>query len=329
MTGRIAALSLTLWVTAPAVAGVLVAPSPCAAQRSGRADQNDQAGEADARRLFQEAAGALEGGRFAEARDLLRRSIELSPNVGSAFNLGVALRGTGEVRGAVRIFEALLEEEYGTISGTQVREVRRLLRQTRAEIAVLHIEGTGAEAIVIRVDGEQVAEVEDGESVAHEVDPGDHVVTAWAPRHGTEERRVHLDRGGSRRLQIGLEMTADARLGTLVVEGVDDDDILEIVDVGRGTGVLSRDLEPGSYEVIVAGPGGRRESTVDLEAGTTLRVRLDVDSGGGVASSPWFWTGVGLVVVGLVVGTALLLVETEGDPVTDPVYGVVTTLTLP
>jgi len=282
----------------------------------------------EARTLFEEANAALENGRFAEARDLLRRSLELSPNAASAFNLGVALRGTGETRAAVEVFEALLEGEYGEISGGQNVEVRRLLRETRGEIAVLHIRVEGAETVVVRVDGEQVAEADDGETISHEVDPGEHVITASAPRRQTEERRVELERGTSRRLRLALEMSADARLGTLVVEAVDADDVLEIVGVARGTGTLSRDLEPGTYDVVVAGPAGRRESTVDLEAGTTLRVRLEADSGG-LLTSPWFWTGIGLVVVGLAVGAALLFVETEEAPVSDPVYGVVTTLRLP
>jgi hypothetical protein len=164
--------------------------------------------------------------------------------------------------------------------------------------------------------------------VTHEVDPGEHVVTATAPRRQIEERRVELERGSSRQLRLALEMSADARLGTLVVEALDPDDVLEIVGVARGTGSLSRDLEPGSYEVVVSGPAGRRESTVDLDAGTTLRVRLEADSGG-VLTSPWLWTGVGLVVVGLVVGGLLLFVESEEAPVSDPVYGVITTLSAP
>ncbi len=282
----------------------------------------------EARRLFEEANTALESGRFAVARNLLRRSLSLGPNAASAFNLGVALRGTGETLAAVAVFEGLLEGERGEISAGQRREVQRLLRETRAEIAVLHVHVEGAETIEVRVDGERVAEASDGETIEHQVDPGEHVVTATAPRRQTEERRIELDRGSSRRLSLALEMSADARLGTLVVEAVDPDDVLEIVGVARGSGTLSRDLEPGAYEVVVSGPAGRRESTVDLDAGTTLRVRLEADSGS-VLGSPWLWTGVGLVVVGLVVGGLFLFVEGEDAPVNDPVYGVITTLSGP
>lgn len=281
--------------------------------------------EEEARELFQQANAALETGRFAEARDLLRRSIELTPNPASAFNLAVALRGTGETIASAATFERLLEGEYGELSAAQRREAERLLHETRAEIAVLHISATGADAVELRVDGQRIATAAAGEVVEHQVDPGERVVTASAPRRETAERRVDLPRGGSLRVAFELEPTADALVGTLVVEAVHPDDVLEIVGVGRGTGVLRRELEPGSYTVIADGPAGRRESTVDIDAGTTLRVRLE-PADTGILESPFFWLSAGLVVAAALTAAILLFTTREEDPVQDPVYGLVVTL---
>jgi len=297
------------------LAGVLVAPSGVAAQGAER----------EARELFQAGNEALSTGRFAEARDLFRRSLDITPNAGTAFNLAVALRGTGQTLEALQIFEALLEGEFGRLSRAQRRETERLRREVEAEIAVLHITVRGADDIEVRVDGQRIASAADGEIVEHRVDPGVRVVTVSAPRRVTQERRVDLERGSSVELEVELELTEDARLGTLIVEAVDPDDVLEIVGVARGTGTLRRQLEPGEYEVQVDGPAGYRESVVDLEAGTTLRVRLEADDGG-LWSSPWLWTGVGAVVVGLAVGAFFVFGEREEDPISDPVYGVIQTL---
>ena len=284
-----------------------------------------QSPEQEARELFQEANAALETGRFAEARDLLRRSIELTPNPASAFNLAVALRGTGETIASVATFDRLLEGEYGRLSSAQRREAERLRHETRAEIAVLHISATGADAIELRVDGQRVGTAAAGEVVEHRVDPGTRVVTASAPRRETAERRVDLPRGGSLRVAFELEPTADALVGTLVVEAVHPDDVLEIVGVGRGTDVLRRELEPGSYTVIADGPAGRRESTVDLEAGTTLRVRLE-PADTGIFESPFLWLSAGLLVAAALTAAILLLDDREQAPTRDPVYGLVVTL---
>lgn len=281
--------------------------------------------ERDARELFRQADAALETGRFAEARDLLRRSLAITPNPASAFNLAVALRGTGETLASVAVFDALLEGEYGELSRAQRAETQRLRTETRAEIAVLHISATGASEIEIRVDGQRVGSIEAGGTLAHEVDPGARVVTASAPRRETDERRLELPRGGSLRVAFELTPTADALVGTLVVEAAHPDDVVEIVGVGRGTGVLRRELEPGTYTVQVDGPSGRRESTVELEAGTTLRVRLDTESSS-LLGSPWLWGSVGLVVAGAVLSGFLLFGSREEDPIRDPVYGLVQTL---
>ncbi len=281
-----------------------------------------------ARELFDEANEALVTGRFAEARDLLRESLALAPNAGSAFNLAVALRGTGQTLEAVRVFDSLLEGQYGALSANQRREARRLRRATSGEVAVVHVRATGAERIEVRIDGARVATTEEGERIEHRVDPGEHVVTASAPRRETAEERVTLDRGGSRVVELALRPSADALLGTLVVEASDPDDELEIVGVGRGTGTLRRELAPGSYDVIVDGPTGRRESEVDLDAGETLRVRLSAE-GRSVLASPWLWAGVAVVVIGLAVGGIFLFGDHEDPPVSDPVYGVVTTLRMP
>ena len=52
---------------------------------------------AAARALFEEANGATAAGRFADARDLYRRSLALQANPATAFNRAVALTRTGSV----------------------------------------------------------------------------------------------------------------------------------------------------------------------------------------------------------------------------------------
>jgi hypothetical protein len=297
---------------------VLVAALVLGSHAASRAE----AQQGDARALFEQASEALDTGRFAEARDLLRRSLDLTPNPATAFNLAVALRGTGETLASVSTFDDLLGGRYGRISGSQRAEAGRLRAQTRAEVAVLHIVARGADRIEVRVDGRRIGVLEDGERRAHEVDPGPRVVTASAPRRETVERRLELARGSSERVELELLPSGS---GELVVEAIYPEDVLEIVGVGRATGTLRREVPPGDYEVVVSGPAGRRESLVTVEPGQTLRVRLERERAS-AWTSPWLWTGVGAAVAGLIVAGVLLLGDRVEDPIQDPVYGVVAAL---
>lgn len=308
-------------------AGLSVALLWVAATPSVQGQTREQTREA--RNLFEEAERAQEAGRYAEARDLYRRSLEVVPRPGSAFNLAVCLRGTGEILQSVQTFDALLGDEYGPLEAAQRSEVTRLRQEANAEVARLRIEASGADAIEIRVDGVRVEEISDGQTIEWRVNPGEHVVTATALQRVDVEERLTVERGGTGGVRMVLTPTRDAMLGTLIVEASEPDDTVEIVGVVRGRGSVRRELSPGAYEVRVIGNEGQSESRVDLSAGTTLRVQLDAGEGDGLLASPWFWIVAGAVVAGGVVAGILLFGETEKDPIQDPVYGVTTTLTLP
>lgn len=286
----------------------------------------DAADRRRARQLFQEADGALSGGRFAEARDLLRRSLALYPHAATAFNLAVALRGTGEIRGSVEIFDQLLDDRFGELDGTQRAQAQSLRAETDAELGVLQITATGAPRVEIRVDGVRIGEIGDGGTLEWRVDPGPRVVTASAERRQTAERRLEVERGRTHEVEVALALTASAAEGTIVLEGESADDRLEIVGVAEGRGTLRRALDPGTYTVVVEGEGGRRESEVAVEGGETLRMRLSAAGGDDVATSPWLWIGVGLAVAALVAGGLILFLPVEEQPLEDDVWGVTYTL---
>jgi hypothetical protein len=150
-------------------------------------------------------------------------------------------------------------------------------------------------------------------------------VAAFAPGRHVAEKRVEVVRGGSVIVELRLLPTEAARVGTLIVEGGDPSDVLEIVGVARGTRTLTRRLVPGTYDVSVSGPSGRRSARATVEAGEVLRVRLDQERRSAWRNG-WLWTGVGLAVAAIASGVVLMTVEVTRDPVSDPTWGVVHTL---
>jgi hypothetical protein len=163
-----------------------------------------QRGDEQARELFEQARHAFETGRFAEARDLLRRSLELTPNAGAAFNLAVAMRGTGEAVGAVDVLDRLLAGQYGELSAEQREQVARLRGEVALEIATLEIHAAGAPRVEVRVDGEPAGEVVDGGVVDTPVDSRRHVVSAHAEGLRPEQERIYVERG--ERLRVDLRL---------------------------------------------------------------------------------------------------------------------------
>lgn len=170
-----------------------------------------RADEAAARRLFEEAAAALQEGRFVVARDLLRRSLDEHAAAPTAFNLAVALRGTGETVEAVDLFEALLDGRYGRLDGARRTEVQSLLRETRADVATIRIEIAGPPSANARVDGEPVAPDRRG-ALTRRVDAGRHLVTATAEGWEPAEERIEIARGAETTVTLTLTRRASAPL---------------------------------------------------------------------------------------------------------------------
>jgi hypothetical protein len=314
-------IRLALVIAVIPVIATLASPSRAAGQTPDRrADE--------ARALFDRGREALDTGRFAAARDLFRRSIEVAPNVASAFNLAIALRGTGETRSAIETFERLLEGGYGEISPEQRRQIAELLGPARGDLGHLTVVVRGAEEIELRIDGALIATAHDGETVRREIDPGEHVITASAPRRTSYEQAIVVERGAT--VSVDAELGANL-LGTLVVESRSPDATLEIVGVVRGAGSVRRELPPGEYRVAVIDAAGRREIAARVESGELVRVALsDSRPDAPLVESPWLWSGIAAAVIGAALAIVLpLTITVDEPPISDPVYGVVVTLTAP
>jgi hypothetical protein len=297
-----------------------LACAPCAASAQRERDR--------ARRLFETAVEQLHAGRFAEARDLLNQSLAIAPNPGTAFNLVVAYRGTGELLRAESLLDGLLRGEHGPLAGEQRREVDRMLAATRADIGTLAIEASGADEIELRIDGSVAGRSRDGASLEVRVDPGERVLVASAVDRETVERRIRVARGSRVAVSVALHPTPEALVGTLVLEAADPSHDVEIVGVARAPGRLARALPPGEYQVRLRSAAGVRESAVTVEARSRTRLRLEEARGGSVLEEPAFWlTGAGVLVAAAIgIAVAVAIGPPREAPVQDPEFGVVIAL---
>jgi tetratricopeptide (TPR) repeat protein len=275
----------------------------------------------DARTLFEQGRSALSTGRFAEARDLFKRSLALVPKSGSAFNLAVALRGTGEAAEAVGTLDRLLAGDYGALAKAQRNEAESLRSQALGDVAILEIIVVGSESARIKIDG---VEVTLGSDRTRTVDAGLHSIEASASGFTNAEQRLEATRGGRAKVELTLIPIEAPRTGTLVLEATPEDRV-RIVGQAEGQGSLERALDPGSYRLEADGPSGLRSLDATIVAGETLRVRMEAEESS-IASSPWLWIGVGAAVIAAGVIITVVAIGGAPEPISDPTYGVIQTL---
>lgn len=157
-----------------------------------------------ARELFTRGTAALQEGRFPEARDLLRESLEHNAHPSTAFNLIVALRGTDDPVGAVELCDRLLGGDFGALAAARRAQAASVCDDARGDVATIEVETFGAENVTIRIDGSPAGEVRAGERFERTVNPGRRVVAATAPGHAGDEQVVNVERGGRARVMLRL-----------------------------------------------------------------------------------------------------------------------------
>lgn len=268
----------------------------------------------------------MQAGRFAEASQRLLASLELAPRAATAFNLAVALRGTGDVLAASVRFERLLAGEYGKLTASSRQQAERLLTETRAEVAVLTVriraQVPGAE---LRLDGVPVTRTED--AIELRVNPGARTLTYVAPDHESLDQKIVLARGEHRAVEVRPIASVDHREGILQLESSDRAATLRIEGHASGSSPLIRRLPPGSYRVSIKLGSNERTTQLSVPAGRTVRVVLDAPKGRPLLASPWFWISVGAAVVAVGVTTTIVATQTvEREPRRAPVWGLVEAL---
>jgi hypothetical protein len=315
---RVVALGLALALAAPL--GWAADAVPVAA--------SDTPDITQARQEFLNGAELVKEARWGEALAAFERSGKLRPHAITTYNVGACQRAMGLYTRAQKTFrDALSQNETAgktELPASLIVDIDGYLSQIRSLLANVMVTLVPANA-ALTVDGRPLEVTDPGASppvlsggvlppgpgVAPpasifrvELDPGVHVFTlsrkgyadavinrTFSPGASTE-LALHLDR-----LPATLHVASYPAGGVVAVEGT---------DVGATPVDVSRPA--GSYKVVVRKPGYvTYETEVVVQSGeeVNLSPNLPVEK---IALTQrwWFWTGVGVVVLGAAGGTYLV-----------------------
>lgn len=191
------------------IAGALLVACLSISAQAQDAAREAEHRETEARELFREARDAFDSGDFQRARDLLRRSLDLAPRRATAVNLARVLRATGEMLAAQDLIESLLAGQYGALDAADRTAMETLLDEVRRDVATLTVELRGASRGALRIDGVDVATLEQNQRHEARLDAGPHVVTVTTDDGRVVEQRVNAQRGE----QIAVRLTVPAAGG--------------------------------------------------------------------------------------------------------------------
>ena len=174
---------------------VVFASAPASAQDQGACDR--------ARGLFERGTDAVDQGRLAEGRELLRDAAELCPIVQVYFNLGYALRRSGFTTESIEVFDALLAGRHGELTPEQHDSIERERAGAERELATVRLRLEPPVAAAIALDGRRIGTAEEGAPYTLRIDPGEHVLAATLDEARGETR---FDVGRGQRVDLSLEL---------------------------------------------------------------------------------------------------------------------------
>lgn len=134
-----------------------------------------------------------------------------------------------------------------------------------------------------------------------------------ADRYQSQTVRVAVE-GGGPAVPALLTLLAKASSGTLLVRASPPDARISIDGVERGNPPLEVPLPAGAHEVDVrADRHDPAHVPVVVEAGRAKDVSVELQRSAPITAKWWFWTGVGVVAVGIGISVWYLVAQPEGD----------------
>lgn len=213
---------------------------------------NADAGSAE--QDFRRGLSELEEGRYADARESFSTSLADVPSAAAAFNLAIAMRGTGQPVQGLAILEALLRGDFGTLQVEEQNEIENIRAELRQALGflVLRVTGPRESRVSLAIDGRLSPLLP-----RIPLDPGLHLLELSAPGYVVVSRWLPIHRGETAETQLDLSplpsrpLRRSAWLWSLVAIGVAGISAALAVSLTREDSRVTNNLVPGGGEVTL------------------------------------------------------------------------------
>jgi hypothetical protein len=271
---------------------------------SARAQAPTSAPADRAAQLKQQGDAAMESLHYADALGAYAQAYALSKDPALLYNEGRAQQALGNYPDALLDLERFAAEAPVELKA-RVPKLDELIADVGRHVAKLAIKCDVRGARILVRDKIVGTTPLDGPLA---LDAGFAALEVDAEGYEPYRRQVDLTGGAQTVLEIPLtlkHMTAVLRVSSTAASA-------DVVVDGKplGNAPVEAAVEPGEHKVSVHRAGfDDVVTTVQVTAGERKDVTLDPQKSAGIASKWWFWTGVGVVVVGAAVTTAALLID--------------------
>lgn len=243
--------------------------------------------------------------RYEDALDAYGRSYALVANPALHYNRGRALEALGRYAEALDAYDAF-EADASPELRAKVPALAAHVKDLKKRVAhlTLKIAPSGARIVLRSV-------VLGSAPLAGpvRVNAGKGVLEVTADGYLPYKKEVELPGGESVVLDVALE--AKSAGGVLVVHS-DPTASVSVDGTAMGTTPMEAPVSPGSHTITLSRSGyATRTTTVVVNGGEKKQLSLSLDAESGITSKWWFWTGIGVVVVGATAVTVGMLTSRD------------------
>jgi len=265
----------------------------------------------EAKRKGDDAMVAL---RYEEALAQYKVSYEASKNPAILYNMGRAYEGLAEFPKALDALEEFNEKAPPELKA-RVPKLEELLRDVRGRVSTLVISAPVDDA-EIRVGERVVGKTRTGQVIVR-VNAGKQKLVVTKEGYFPFEKDVTLAGGKIETVDANLATRASSGLLRITSPVVGAAVALD----GKPVGIVPAEstVTPGSHKVALQRDGYETaETSVVLAAGEKKEVDVPMAQRAPIYAKWWFWTAVGLVVLGGIATTIALTTEKSPDSGTIP-----------